>query len=74
MQKSPKSGSSVDVVKKIEEYYIYNDKGLVVQSGTSQGIKISAESIIKSDCSNCLIFKRFFEILRKFTPFDANSF
>ena len=45
MQKSPKSGSSVDVVKKIEEYYIYNDKGLVVQSGTSQGIKISADSI-----------------------------
>ena len=45
MQKSPKSGSSVDIVKKIEEYYIYNDKGLVVQSGTSQGIKISADSI-----------------------------
>ena len=45
MQKSPKSGSSVDVVKKIEEYYIYNDKGLVVQSGTSQGIKIAADSI-----------------------------
>ena len=31
--------------KKVEEYYIYNDKGLVVQSGTSQGIKISADSI-----------------------------
>ena len=45
MQKGTKSGSSVDIVKKIEEYYIYNDKGLVVQSGTSQGIKISADSI-----------------------------
>ena len=45
MQKSPKSGSSVDVVKKIEEYYIYNDKCLVVQSGTSKGIKIAADSI-----------------------------
>ena len=31
MQKGTKSGSSVDIVKKIEEYYIYNDKGLVVQ-------------------------------------------
>ena len=29
MQKGTKSGSSVDIVKKIEEYYIYNDKGLV---------------------------------------------
>ena len=45
MQKGTKSGSSVDIVKKIEEYYIYNDRGLVVQSGTSQGIKISADSI-----------------------------
>ena len=45
MQKGTKSGSSVDIVKKIEEYYIYNDKGLVVQSGTSQGIKISGDSI-----------------------------
>ena len=45
MQKGTKSGSSVDIVKKVEEYYIYNDKGLVVQSGTSQGIKISADSI-----------------------------
>ena len=45
MQKGTKSGSSVDIVKKIEVYYIYNDKGLVVQSGTSQGIKISADSI-----------------------------
>ena len=45
MQKGTKSGSSVDVIKKVEEYYIYNDKGLVVQSGTSQGIKISADSI-----------------------------
>ena len=45
MQKSPKSGSSVDVVKQIADYYIYNDKDLVVQSGTSQGIKISADSI-----------------------------
>jgi len=45
VQKSPKSGTSVDVVKRIEEYYIYNDKGLVLQSGTSQGIKIAGDSI-----------------------------
>ena len=28
LQKDVKSGSSVELIKKVEEYYLYNDKGL----------------------------------------------
>ena len=43
--KDAKSG--VDMVKKIDEYFIYNEKGLSIQSGspTSEGIKIAKDSI-----------------------------
>ena len=45
-KKDLKPGSSVELIKKVENYYIYNDKGLYVpNSGTSEGIKISADSI-----------------------------
>ena len=46
LQKDLKSGSSVELIKKVEEYYIYNDKGLnLPNSGTSEGIKIAGDSI-----------------------------
>lgn len=46
----PRTGASI--VKSVTEYYVYNDKGLVTQSGTamqaaqSPGIRISPDSII----------------------------
>ena len=40
-----KPGTSVELIKKVDEYYIYNDKGLYTNSGTSEGIKISGDSI-----------------------------
>ena len=43
--KSIKGGGAADVIKKVEEYYLYNEKGLYTQAGTSEGIKISADSI-----------------------------
>ena len=41
--KSIKGGGEL-VIKKVEEYYLYNHKGLY-KTGTSEGIKISADSI-----------------------------
>ena len=43
--KSVQGGGAADVIKKVEEYYLYNEKGLYTQAGTSEGIKISADSI-----------------------------
>ena len=40
-----KPGTSVELIKKVDEYYIYNDKGLYTNSGTSEGIKIAGDSI-----------------------------
>ena len=43
-----KAGTSIDLVKKVNEYYIYNDKGLqnaVGGGGINQGIKIAPDSI-----------------------------
>ena len=46
LQKDRKSGSSIDLIKKVEEYYVFNDKGLhTPNSGTNEGIKIAADSI-----------------------------
>ena len=45
LQKDVKSGSSVELIKKVEEYYIYNDKGLKTATGTSEGLKIASDSI-----------------------------
>ena len=44
-EKDPKTG--VDVVKKINEYYVYNEKGLAHAGygGTGQGIKIAKDAI-----------------------------
>ena len=44
-EKDPKTG--VDVVKKVTEYYVYNEKGLAHAGygGTGQGIKIAKDAI-----------------------------
>ena len=41
------AGVSVDMIEKIEEYYVYNEKGLgsAGTGGTNQGLKISPDSI-----------------------------
>lgn len=44
--KREKNQKGVEVVKQVEEYYLYNDKGITEQ--TTQGIKMSADSIIQS--------------------------
>ena len=45
LRKDMKPGTSVELIKKVDEYYIYNDKGLYTNSGTSEGIKITGDSI-----------------------------
>lgn len=40
-ERSPKG---VDVIKDIEEYYLYNDKGITEQ--TTQGVKLSVDSVL----------------------------
>ena len=45
LQKDLKTGSSVELIKKVDEYYIYNENGLVIQAGTSEGVKIAPDSI-----------------------------
>ena len=42
--KQPKSGTSLNLIKKVEEYYLYNEKGMAM-TGTSEGIRISPDSI-----------------------------
>lgn len=39
-----KDGKGVEVVTNIDEYYIYNDKGITEQ--TSQGVKLSKDSVL----------------------------
>lgn len=39
-----KSPTGIEVVKSVEEYYLYNDRGITEQ--TTQGIKMSVDSII----------------------------
>ena len=48
LQKDLKAGTSVELIKKVEEYYIYNEKGLQTNAGTAEGIKIAADSIAYS--------------------------
>jgi hypothetical protein len=50
-EKDPKTG--LDLVKKIEDFYLYNDKGNDQNTGTSSGIKITADSI--SYCPSGLV-------------------
>lgn len=44
--KKEKNASGVDVIKSVEEYFLYNDKGITEQ--TTQGIKLSIDSVISS--------------------------
>ena len=40
-----KDDKNTEIIKGIEEFYIYNDKGLDTASGTSTGLKITSDSI-----------------------------
>jgi hypothetical protein len=42
--KKEKNAKGVEVVKSVEEYYLYNDKGIT--ENTTQGIKLSTDSVI----------------------------
>ena len=42
-EKDPKTG--LDLVRSIEDFYLYNDKGLDQSQGTTSGIRITADSI-----------------------------
>ena len=42
-EKDPKTG--LDLVKNIEDFYLYNDKGLDQSQGTTSGIRITSDSI-----------------------------
>jgi hypothetical protein len=46
IKKEQKEGTSIELIKKVHDYYMYNDKGLQVASGTQEGIKISPDSIV----------------------------
>ena len=43
--------TGIDVVKSTEEYYVYNDKGIV--NNTTQGVKLSADSVVS--CTSGLV-------------------
>lgn len=49
--KKEKTASGVEVIKEIEEYYLYNDKGIT--ENTTQGVKLSVDSVIL--CTSGLI-------------------
>ena len=42
-EKDPKTG--LDLVKDIDDYYLYNEKGVDQNAGTASGIKITADSV-----------------------------
>ena len=42
--KKGKNDKGIDVVKEVQEFYIYNDKG--INENTSQGVKLSLDSVI----------------------------
>lgn len=42
--KKEKNDKGIEVVKEIEEYYLYNDKGITEQ--TTQGVKLSLDSVV----------------------------
>lgn len=44
--KKEKNANGVEIVKQVEEYYLYNDKGITEQ--TTQGVKMSVDSVILS--------------------------
>ncbi len=49
--KREKNSNGVEIVKGVEEYYLYNDKGITEQ--TTQGVKLSLDSVIS--CTSGLI-------------------
>jgi hypothetical protein len=49
--KKEKNEKGVEVIKSVDEYYLYNDKGIT--EGTSQGVKMSVDSIIH--CTSGLV-------------------
>ena len=51
VEKDQRTG--LDVVRQIEDFYLYNDKGLDQATGTSTGVKLTADSI--SYCPSGLI-------------------
>ena len=42
-EKDPKTG--LDLVKDVDDYYLYNEKGVDQNAGTTSGIKITADSV-----------------------------
>jgi len=44
IKKEKQATTGVEVVKEIEEYYLYNDKGITEQ--TTQGVKLSLDSVV----------------------------
>ena len=46
ISKEQKAGTSIELIKKVNDYYMYNDKGLQVSGGTQEGIKIAPDSIV----------------------------
>ena len=46
ISKEMKDGTSVELIKKVNDYYMYNDKGLQVSGGTQEGLKIAPDSIV----------------------------
>ncbi len=49
--KKERTPQGVDVVKEVEEYYLYNDKGITEQ--TTQGVKLALDSVVY--CSSGLV-------------------
>ena len=48
VDKDIKKGTSIETIKKVNEYYVYNDKGMFqggYGSGSNEGLKISLDSI-----------------------------
>jgi hypothetical protein len=44
IKKEKQGATGVEVVKEVEEYYLYNDKGITEQ--TTQGVKLSLDSVV----------------------------
>jgi hypothetical protein len=44
-QKEMNANTGMEMVKKIEDFYLYNDKGWEQNVGTSEGVKITSDSI-----------------------------
>lgn len=42
--KKEKNAKGVEIINQVEEYYLYNDKGIT--EGTTQGVKLSPDSVI----------------------------